>query len=222
MNKKADYTIIGCKDEVEFVKLLGNQYLYEDIINSSIENLDPDNFLNKDEYYSRMADFQSLKFRYEKEFIQENSGAEFHWYFIQGIEAYINGHYLPALLSLICGIEASLRSTLHLISDSPEDRLYVAENMNKQMIIKAKQKGLPISVLAFSDEHDFHEKITNDEKINLIKLRNDLMHGNIREFTEYFEDQRIFYPEHLLDPLVEIILISKKWIKELSEFRSTI
>ncbi len=55
MNKKADYTIIGCKDEVEFVKLLGNQYLYEDIINSSIENLDPDNFLNKDEYYSRMA-----------------------------------------------------------------------------------------------------------------------------------------------------------------------
>ncbi|HCI3538433.1 TPA: hypothetical protein NOZ40_002833, partial [Acinetobacter baumannii] len=218
MNKKADYTIIGCKDEVEFVKLLGNQYLYEDIINSSIENLDPDNFLNKDEYYSRMADFQSLKFRYEKEFIQENSGAEFHWYFIQGIEAYINGHYLPALLSLICGIEASLRSTLHLISDSPEDRLYVAENMNKQMIIKAKQKGLPISVLAFSDEHDFHEKITNDEKINLIKLRNDLMHGNIREFTEYFEDQRIFYPEHLLDPLVEIILISKKWIKELSEF----
>ncbi|MEX0573146.1 hypothetical protein ABYH20_018155, partial [Acinetobacter baumannii] len=127
-----------------------------------------------------------------------------------------------ALLSLICGIEASLRSTLHLISDSPEDRLYVAENMNKQMIIKAKQKGLPISVLAFSDEHDFHEKITNGEKINLIKLRNDLMHGNIREFTEYFEDQRIFYPEHLLDPLVEIILISKKWIKELSEFRSTI
>ncbi|HEN9559782.1 hypothetical protein [Acinetobacter baumannii] len=222
MNKKADYTIIGCKDEVEFVKLLGNQYLYEDIINSSIENLDPDNFLNKDEYYSRMADFQSLKFRYEKEFIQENSGAEFHWYFIQGIEAYTNGHYLPALLSLICGIEASLRSTLHLISDSPEDRLYVAENMNKQMIIKAKQKGLPISVLAFSDEHDFHEKITNGEKINLIKLRNDLMHGNIREFTEYFEDQRIFYPEHLLDPLVEIILISKKWIKELSEFRSTI
>ncbi len=48
------------------------------------------------------------------------------------------------------------------------------------------------------------------------------MHGNIREFTEYFEEQRIFYPEHLIDSLVEIILISKKWIKELSEFKNTI
>ncbi|WP_171291855.1 hypothetical protein [Acinetobacter baumannii] len=46
MNKEADYTIIGCKDEVEFIKLLGNSYVYEDIINSSIDNLDPDNFLN--------------------------------------------------------------------------------------------------------------------------------------------------------------------------------
>ncbi|EPJ4645873.1 hypothetical protein L5Q68_002303, partial [Acinetobacter baumannii] len=72
------------------------------------------------------------------------------------------------------------------------------------------------------NEQDFHKKITNDEKINLIKLRNDLMHGNIREFTEYFEEQRIFYPEHLIDSLVEIILISKKWIKELSEFKNTI
>ncbi|MFK1489869.1 hypothetical protein ACIWPR_10765 [Acinetobacter baumannii] len=222
MNKEADYTIIGCKDEVEFIKLLGNPYVYEDIINSSIYNLDPDNFLNIEEYYSRMADFQCLKLRYKNEFIQKNSGAEFHWYFIEGLEAYINGLFLPALLSLICGIESSLRSTLHLMSDGEEDRLYVNKIMNKEMIIDAKNKGLPISALAFSNEQDFHKKITNDEKINLIKLRNDLMHGNIREFTEYFEEQRIFYPEHLIDSLVEIILISKKWIKELSEFKNTI
>ncbi|SUU68988.1 hypothetical protein [Acinetobacter baumannii] len=71
MNKEADYTIIGCKDEVEFIKLLGNPYVYEDIINSSIDNLDPDNFLNIEEYYSRMADFQCLKLRYKNEFIQK-------------------------------------------------------------------------------------------------------------------------------------------------------
>ncbi len=222
MNKKADYTIIGCKDEVEFIKLLGNRYEYEEKINSFIENLDIEKFANQDEYFSRMADFLCLKSRYKNEFIQENSGAEFHWYFLEGVDAYLNGHYLPALLSLICGIESSLRSTLHLMSDSEEDRLYINKNMNKQMIIDAKNKSLPISALAFSNEHDFNDKIRNGDKIDLIKLRNDLMHGNIREFTEYFEDQRIFYPEHLLDPLVEIILISKKWIKELSEFKNTI
>ncbi|MFV5630755.1 hypothetical protein [Acinetobacter oleivorans] len=222
MNKKADYTIIGCKDEVEFIKLLGDRYTYEEKINSFIEKLDIEKFANQDEFFSRLTDFQHLESRYKNEFIPENSGAEFHWYFIQGIDAYINGHFLPALLSLICGIESSLRSTLHLMSNSEVDRLYVKKIMNIELIIDAKNKGLPISALAFSNEHDFDEKITNEEKINLIKLRNDLMHGNIREFTEYFEDQRIFYPEHLLDPLVEIILISKKWIKELSEFKSTI
>jgi len=81
MNKEADYTIIGCKDEVEFIKLLGNPYVYEDIINSSIYNLDPDNFLNIEEYYSRMADFQCLKLRYKNEFIQKNSGSLYKWTF---------------------------------------------------------------------------------------------------------------------------------------------
>ncbi|EXS35238.1 hypothetical protein [Acinetobacter sp. 826659] len=220
MNKKADYTIIGCKDEAEFIKLLSNQYLYKDIIKSSIQKLDPEKFENQEDYYSRCADFENLMNRYLGEFEENYNGAEFHWYFLEGLNAFFNEHYLPALLSLICGIEASLRSTLHLISNSEVDRLYIPENMNKQMIITAKQKGLPISALAFRDEYDFHEKLSNNDKLNLLKLRNDLMHGNISEFTKSVNDERIFYPIHLLNSLIEIILISKKWLKDLNEFKS--
>ncbi|MCR6694039.1 hypothetical protein NSY32_10645 [Acinetobacter baumannii] len=44
------------------------------------------------------------------------------------------------------------------MSDGEEDRLYVNKIMNKEMIIDAKNKGLPISALAFSNEQDFHKK----------------------------------------------------------------
>lgn len=222
MFKKADYTIIGCNDEVEFIKLLGNQPVYKEIIQQNIDNLDPKSFEDMNSYNTRCVDYECLQSRYLWEFEENYNGAEFHWHFEQGLNAYLNELYLPALLSLICGIEASLRSTLHLISNSVEDRLYIPENMNKQMIINAQQKGLPISALAFRNEDDFHEKLNNNLKLNLLKLRNDLMHGNIGEFTESVNEDRIFYPIHLLGPLIEVILMSKRWLKDLNEFKSTI
>ncbi|MEQ1345313.1 hypothetical protein [Acinetobacter seifertii] len=219
MFENIDYTIIGCDNEKEFLKLIGNPILYNNKLLGIIEDLNPSEFNNESDYFLRISDLNLLKFNYKNLFYLPNSGAEYHWHFLEGFEAFSNGTILPALLSYICGIEASLRSTLYMMKTNPSDRLYVRELMNMDLIYEAYDKGLPISTLAFSNENNFIDSVQKKNKIRLINVRNDLMHGNIRSYCEKFEEDRIFTPTHLLNDLIETIIISRKWIAEISEFK---
>ncbi len=214
-----DFTIIGCTSEIDFLRQISNPYLYEREIAALVKSLDPNNFESEDEFYKRISDINLMKSRYKDLFITDCTGAEYHWHFIEGFEAYSNGLILPALLSCICGIEASLRSTLYLMSTNPGEQLYVKKLMNMDLIHEAYIKGLPISNLAFSNENNFLHKVQNKKKIYLLKIRNDLMHGNIRSYCERHEEERIFTPKHLMEDMIEILMISRVWLKEISDFK---
>lgn len=219
MIENIDYTIIGCTSESDFLRQISNPYFYEGGIAALVENLDPKNFETSDKFYKRISDIKLLKSRYEDLFITDCTGAEYHWHFLEGFQAFSNGLILPALLSCICGIEASLRSTLYLMNTNPGDRLYVKKLMNMELIHEAYIKGLPVLNLAFSHENNFLQNVQNKKKIYLMKIRNDLMHGNIRSYCEENEEERIFTPVHLIEDMIEILMISRVWLKALSDFK---
>lgn len=210
-----DFKIIGCDSELEYLKLIRDPDKYEAKIISTINNLGPNDF-------NQMSDINLLLWNYKKSFCQLSSGAEYHWYFLQGFDAFINGNLLPSLLSFISGIEASLRSTLYIMTANPGNKIYVKEFMKMDLIYDAYEKGLPVSTLAFKHEQEFIDKIRSKTKIHLLKIRNDLMHGNIKSYCQQYEEDRIFTPDLLLNDLLETIIISRKWIAELSEVRKTI
>ena len=162
-----------------------------------------------------------FKMDYKRQFIGFESGAEYHWYFTQGYDAFCNGLIIPAILSFVCGIEASLRSTLYIINKQG-DKIYVKEIMNMDLISAAYDKELPVLDLAFSNETNFLKKIQNKQKIKLIDIRNDLMHGNIRSYCKKIHDYRIVTPENLLEDAIEIIIISRKWAQSISVFKNSI
>ncbi|WP_284086960.1 hypothetical protein [Acinetobacter pittii] len=217
-----DFNIIGCDSELEFLKLIRDSDKYEAKIISTIDNLERNNFATQKEYEKRMADLLQLKHTYKVSFCQPGSGAEYHWHFLEGFEAFSKGVLIPSLLSFICGIEASMRSTLYIMTANPGNKIYVKELMKMDLIHEAYEKGLPVSTLAFKHEQEFMDKIINKTKIHLLKIRNDLMHGNIKSYCKQFNEDRIFTPELLLNDLLETIIISRKWIAELSEVRKSI
>ena len=55
------------------------------------------------------------EYREKTFFIEQNLGAEVHWFFTQAVQALKSELYLPACTSFLVGIEASLRVTMHQI-----------------------------------------------------------------------------------------------------------
>lgn len=219
MNIDLDFSLMECTDEKDFLKKVVNPYSYESTMINIIENLDPNDFKNDDEFNEKAMKISCFKMDYKKQFIGFESGAEYHWYFTQGYDAFCNGLIIPAILSFLCGIEASLRSTLYIINKQG-DKIYVKEIMNMNSISEAYDKNLPVLDLAFSNETNFLNKIQSKEKINLIEIRNDLMHGNIGSYCKKFHDYRIVTPENLLEDAIEIIIISRKWAQSISDFKN--
>src|SRR4051794_23557146 len=97
-------------------------------------------------------------------FLEALSAAEFHWFFVQGMEALRARLYLPGVSALLNGIEASLRVTMRQVTPDPAatdgefvlSRYTVLSNM---LIATARDAGLPVEALASPNETNFFDKL---------------------------------------------------------------
>lgn len=220
MSEVINFSELGFTDEIDFLRSYSDLQTLENTINERLKNLNVADFSSQDDYLKRYDDLQMLTSRYQDLFWGKEEGAEYHWFFLDGLKAFQNGAILASLTSFICGIEASLRSTLYLMDVDPQDNLYFSEIMNKKTLKLALEKGLPIESLAFKDENDFLKKVTIGDPTNLMLLRNDLMHGNIYKYSELVNGERTFFPTNMFEVTTEIMMISKNWIRELVKFKN--
>jgi len=161
-------------------------------------------------------------------FFESLCAAEQHWFFVQGHDAYVQELYVPALSSLLNGIEATLRITLHQIdSNAPENlsELSPYRVLSNKLISQAHDHGLEIKYLAFNDEIDFLEKLNskkpNRKDVEIVRLRNNICHGNIVEFVnrDLGAENSYFSPELLKSTTEEVLAISADWCEALGRFR---
>jgi hypothetical protein len=155
---------------------------------------------------------------------QKMNAAEFHWHFLQGIKAIDHELYIPGTISLITGIEASIRWTLFQKSN---ERFTLTKDPGKTLSNKllniANLNGLPIGLLAFPEEKNFQENLkSNKTNVQLVALRHDLCHGNIQKFinTALGYENAFFTPECLRQTATDLTRICLNWIDGLSEYRS--
>lgn len=86
-----------------------------------------------------------------REVVQLLRAAECHWHLAQGIKAIDARLYVPGCLSILAGIEKSIRSTLFQIREPsvrPDD---LGQTMSNSLLRTAQQAGLPIQLLAFPE-----------------------------------------------------------------------
>ncbi|AXP79707.1 hypothetical protein CJ739_610 [Mariniflexile rhizosphaerae] len=160
-------------------------------------------------------------------FFERLSAAEFHWFFVQGVDCMFNEFYVPAVSSFLNGIEASLRITIAQIQNSENDfvELTPYKVLSNNLIMDARNLGLPIEALAFPNETDFIEKLEsvkpNIKMVEIVRHRNNICHGNILEFinTELGKGNSFFTPVSLRILCFELLSISGKWAEQLGEFR---
>jgi len=151
--------------------------------------------------------------------------AEQHWFFLQGHDAYLERLYLPALSSLLNGIEASLRVTLHLLNKDKEHpdiwALSPYRVLSNKLILQAQEAGMPVQYLAFSEEKDFLENLKSDNRVEIVELRNDICHGNVTKFinTELGPEESFFVPDLLRTVTEKVLAISVDWCQALAHFR---
>src|SRR5690606_29429661 len=85
------------------------------------------------------------EYREKTFFIEQNLGAEVHWFFTQAVQALKSQLYLPACTSFLIGIEASLRVTMHQIhSRSRVKSLHPRRILSNRLLKDALSSGLPI------------------------------------------------------------------------------
>ena len=186
-------------------------------------------YINNDDDESLDLYFQKVKvnFLLKNFFFERLRGAEFHWFFVQSFDALLNNLYLPAVLSFLNGIEASLRITIAQINEKESGSFCLNPNivLSNRLIFTAQQKGLPIIYLAFPNENNFEVKpnSTNPNKINveIVRLRNNICHGNILEFinSDLGSDNMLFTPDLLRNLAFDILNISGVWAEHLGEYR---
>lgn len=153
--------------------------------------------------------------------------SEFHWFFVQGLDAIRFGFYVPGVSSLLNGIEASLRITISQIQSSdiatPEPSQYKV--LSNNLIKQADELGLPISLLALPGELDFRKNLLtqkpNKIDVEIVRLRNNICHGNIHEYinTERGPKDSFFTPLSLKDLSEKLISVSILWAQELGKVR---
>jgi len=173
-----------------------------------------------------LSDLWSMK-SLQRDILDALRGAEMHWYFVQGIEALYQQLYLPGILGLLTGIEASLRVTMHQLQDfNFESELSDYRVLSNLLISQAGEEGLPIEQLAFPREDDFLAKLQtkkpNRVDVKIVALRNDLAHGNVSDFVnrDLGENCYFFTPECLLSIADDLLFVSSRWAIQLGTFRS--
>jgi hypothetical protein len=160
-------------------------------------------------------------------FFEALSAAEFHWFFVQGLAAIRTDLYVPGVSALLNGVEASVRVTLHQIT---AERLSEAELspyrvLSNTLLKSAAENGMPVEALAFPGETDFLEKLSRSKDartlVEIVRLRNDICHGNILKFIEKTDDreQSFFTPYSLRNVSALLLAVCFTWAKALGTFR---
>ncbi len=160
-------------------------------------------------------------------FFERLCAAEFHWFFIQGVDAIMNGLYVPGVSSLINGLEASLRMTLAQVTTSkhPVREMSPYRVLSNNLIVNARDIGVPVSVLAFPNETDFDQKLNSQKPnridVEVVRYRNNICHGNILEFVNRTlgPENSFFTPVSLRSLAFALLDISGAWAEQLGRFR---
>lgn len=163
----------------------------------------------------------------EQRFVDALSGAEMHWFFIQGLKAIRLNLHIPAASSLLNGIEASIRITYAQLSTSKElpDGLSPFQCLSNKLIKQANEIGMPVELLSFPEEDNFFEKLQtkkpNLKSVEIVRQRNNICHGNILEFAknDLGDDNVFLTPECLREFNSDLLEISFKWADGLGQFR---
>jgi hypothetical protein len=150
--------------------------------------------------------------------------AEYHWHFSQGIRALESDLYIPGVLSLLTGIEASLRFTLY----RKDSEKYPFEGdlgpvLSNGLLRAAREQGLPVELLAFADDTDFLALLRHRKpEVKIVQIRNDLAHGNIQRYInrELGDKNAFFTPECLREVAHELQAIALRWSNGLAGARS--
>jgi hypothetical protein len=161
-------------------------------------------------------------------FVDCLKAAEMHWFFVQGVDALAADLYLPGVLSLLNGVEATLRITMHQLKDFHfEEELDCHQVLSNALIRKGDEAGLPVGTLAFPGETDFVAKLNSAgisrRNVEIVRQRHNLCHGNILEYVnrDLCDQNQFFTPECLRGLSSTLVQISKDWVHALGEFRKT-
>lgn len=162
-------------------------------------------------------------------FFERLSAAEFHWFFVQGVDCMFNEFYVPAVSSLLNGIEASLRITISQIQNPQNKSLELNpyKVLSNNLISDAKDLGLPVEALAFPSESNFLTKLKTQKPniipVEIVRHRNNICHGNILEFvsTELGQENSFFTPVSLRILCFELLNLCGLWAEKLGQFRKT-
>lgn len=149
-------------------------------------------------------------------------GAETHWFFVEAEKALRHGLHIVAVLSFINGIEASIRTNvLYQQGKFDEDSMGNATIMKNALLREAQSIGLRVEILAFPGEVDFEDKLSKNKGVELVRVRNNLCHGNVFEYFQKVPDtdETIFTPECLQGLALILKDISEKWSKEIRRFK---
>ena len=162
-------------------------------------------------------------------FLQQNLGAEVHWFFQQGLAALKSELYLAACSSFIIGIEASLRITQSQVENPVVvEELDPVKTLSNRLLNDVRAIGLPVELLAFPEETDFEQKLVskkpNFKNVEIVRIRHNLCHGNILEHrnSELGEGNIFFSPECVRDLASDLYQLSKQWALGLAEFRKSL
>ncbi|WP_372993628.1 hypothetical protein [Sulfitobacter sp.] len=143
----------------------------------------------------------------------------FHWHFQQASDALQDDLFLPGLSGLLNGIEASLRTICCHVRGRPLSG-DLGRVMSNSLLNEAKEIGLKVESLAFSDEDGFLEKIGRPkEPVRLVTLRNDICHGNFQAFSPNLPGIGEFFTPECLGPIsAQLLDVSYRWALEVSKF----
>jgi len=152
-------------------------------------------------------------------YVERNLGAEAHWFFIQGEKAVEQQLYVPGVVSLLHGIEMSLRTVVSEVKQIPLDNTPTFSN---SLLRQAHGLEVPVEDLALPSERNFLSRLeTNKPNVRIVQLRHDLSHGNTMAFIESVPgtEIRFFTPECLREVADILVDISDRWTESLSKFR---
>jgi hypothetical protein len=161
------------------------------------------------------------------QFFETLCAAEFHWFFVQGLDAIANEFYVPGVSSILNGIEASLRVTIAQVSTTQKsiEELSPYRVLSNKLIDDARDLGMPVEALAFPGETDFFVKLAsakpNRIDVEVVRQRNNICHGDIFEFInrELGPENSFFTPECLRPLAFKLLDVSLAWASELGKFR---
>ena len=172
---------------------------------------------------TQSVDEKFKAFAVKHNFAHRIDGAETHWYFIEGAQAFESGLYIASTLSFLNGIESSIRAILMYLNQGFENTDLTGSVLSNGLLKQGLNVGLNVGLLAFQNEADFVVKLGNNRTpVELVRHRNNLCHGNVFEYIQTVPEtgERIFTPEFLAPIASEIKDLSEKWSKEVARFKS--